>query len=222
MQSMAAKNGPTSTLDALASSGLSGTIAGGPGARGVAILEHFRRGTQADPYSVTRTVRANASRAMEAPTGAVTGATMVDFVTRWMPWGRAGKGTIFLSFGMAHACDRMALGEWEHAEALLHLLLCGVEQSIYDDGRWSMAWLVTQLPEPPWHMMHMQAPTDGIWPYGRLTPPEWVAGSMQFITDAAKLAEVRKRGQRRGPDAEGEEDGPEGKGKGRGGRRGRP
>ena len=70
------------------------------------------------------------------------------------------------------------MGELEYAEALLHLLLCGVEQSLYDEGRWSMAWLATHLPEPPWHMRHMQAPSDGIWPYGRLTPPEWVAASM--------------------------------------------
>ena len=77
--------------------------------------------------------------------------------------------------------------------------MSGVEQSCYDEGRWSMAWLVTNLPELPWHMMHMQAPYDGIWPCGRLTPPEWVAATMQFITDAAKLAEVRKRGQRTGP-----------------------
>ena len=142
----------------------------------------------------TRTIRSNAARAMESPTGAPVGATMVDFVTRWMFWARANKGTIFFSFGMAHACDRCVLGEWEYAEALLHLRLCGVEQSLYDEGRWSMAGLVTHLPEPPWHMMHMQAPSDGIWRYGRLTPPEWVAATMQFITDAAKLAQVRKRG----------------------------
>ena len=100
------------------------------------------------------------------------GATTVDFVTRWMPWGNAAKGTIFLSFGLAHACDRCALGEWEYAEALLHFLLCGVEQNFYDEGRLSMVWLVTHLLEPPWHMMHMQGPSDGICPYGWLTPPE--------------------------------------------------
>ena len=145
---------------------------------------------------------------------------MVVFVTRWMSWGKAAKGTIFLSFGLAHACDRCPLGEWEHAEALLHLLLCCVEQSLYDEGMWSLAWLVTHLPEPPWHMMHMQAPSDGIWPYGRLTPPEWVAASMQFITDAAKLAEVRKRGQRTRGVAEEEGDvAAAGRARGRGARR---
>ena len=107
---------------------------------------------------------------------------MVDFVTRWMTWGKASKGTIFLIFGLSHACGRCALGKWESAEALLHLLLCAVEQSLYDEGMWSMAWLA------PSHMMHMQGPSHAIWLYGQLTPPELVAASMQFITDSAKLA----------------------------------
>ena len=99
----------------------------------MAVLEHYRKAPVSEPFAVTRTIRENASRAMEAPTGVPVGTTMVDFATCWMPWGRASKGTIFLSFGLAHCCDRCSLGEWEYAEALMHLLLCSIEQSLYDD-----------------------------------------------------------------------------------------
>ena len=79
------------------------------------------------------------------------------------------------------------------AEALLYQTLCSVEQAQYDAQRWSMSWLTTQLAEPPWHLMMMEPPNDGIWPYGRLTPPEWITAQMQYVTDAARLAEVQGR-----------------------------
>ena len=195
-QAMAAQQqqGPRDTMSALAGPGMSGAVGGAPGARGIAVLEQQRVQCEAQPLAVTQLIRANAGRAMEVPTAGPAHATMVDFVTRFMPWGRAAKGSIMLSFGIAHAADRCALGQWEQAETLLHLLLCCMEQSLYDENRWTMAWLSTHLPEPPWHMMQMSAPTDSIRPYGRLTPPEWVAASMQFVKDAAALAEVRRRG----------------------------
>ena len=183
---------PPNPLASLASGGPTGAIAAAPGARGVAVLEYYRRQSAANPTQVTEVIRDNATRAMDVP-GTLNSSTMVSFVTHWMPWGRAPKGVIMLSFAIAHAADRMARREWEAAEALLYQTLCSVKQAQYDAQRWSMSWLTTQLAEPPWHLMMMEPPNDGIWPYGRLTPPEWIAAQMQYVTDAARLAEVRGR-----------------------------
>ena len=115
-------------------------------------LEHFRTQLEADPQSFTKTVRGNALRAMELPSTHATGATMVAYLTRWMPMGRASRPTTLLAFGVAHALDDMAAGNWMMAEAHLHLLLTALEVSQYDGSRWTLAWLLTFLPEPPWHM----------------------------------------------------------------------
>ena len=181
-----------SALSTLAGPG-GGVLGGVQGARGIAVIEERRHAFATNPGEFTRMIRANAARAMSVPSGAPT-ATMVEFMTRWMPWGSTSKGQVFLAFGIAHVVDQLALGNWESGEATLHLLLCALEQSVYDQGRWTMAWLVTMLPEPPWHMLQGARPSEHIWPYGRLSPHEWIAASMQFVREAAQLAEVRHNG----------------------------
>ena len=86
----------------------------------------------------------------------------------------------------------MQSGHWLAAEAHLHLLLAALEVSQYDGGRWQMAWLLTHMPEPPWHMFAMaQPPQDAIRAYGRLVDPLWIEGASQYIADVAKLREQR-------------------------------
>ena len=88
----------------------------------------------------------------------------------------------------------MAAGRHEQAEALLLLLLVALEQSCLDQGRWSMAWLMTHMPEPPWQLMAQTPSSDPLRPFGRLAEPAWTAAAMAFTKDAAALAEIRRRG----------------------------
>jgi hypothetical protein len=165
---------------------------GEAGLRGMARLESIRAQLETDPQSFTKSIRANALKTMEMPGAHASGATMVSYMTRWMPMGRASKPTTLLAYGVANALDEMQAGQWLAAEAHLHLLLAALEVSQYDGGRWQMAWLLTHMPEPPWHMFVLASPPqDAIRAYGRLCNPLWIEGASQYIADVAKLKEQR-------------------------------
>ena len=137
-----------------------------PGAKGAAALELYRQNLEQDPASWSKRIRANATRALhESGTGE---ASMVDFLTKFMPFGKAGKGMTYVAYLMAHAADQMLRGDWYRAEATILLGLTSFEQALHDNQRWSMAWLLTHLPEPPFHVLQGGVPLDSRRPFGRL------------------------------------------------------
>eukprot|EP00969_Alexandrium_andersonii_P041842 1835245-Alexandrium_andersonii.AAC.1 len=73
--------------------------------------------------------------------------SMREYLSRHIAFGQA-KGVAYLGYGIATVLDHISAGLWERAEATLLLLLCAVEQACLDRGRWSLAWLLTHLPEP--------------------------------------------------------------------------
>ena len=89
--------------------------------------------------------------------------------------------------------DYMWAGKWSMAEAVLMLLMVALEQACLDRGRWTMAWLLTHLPEPPWTQLSQVPPVDPLRPFGRLAEPAWTAAAMAYVKDAAALSELRKK-----------------------------
>lgn len=165
-----------------------------PGARGAAALEVYRRQLESQPAAYTATIRRNARRAMSAGDHDTDPRvnSMREFLTRSVPFGQA-KGVAYLGFGMATVADYMAEGQWEKAEATVLLLFCAVEQASLDRGRWSLAWLLTHLPEPPWGQIAQTPPADALRPFGRLSEPAWTAAAMAYTKDAAALNEMRRK-----------------------------
>ena len=190
-------------LKHLAGSG-GGDILSLPGARGAAALELYRRDFLSKPEVYTKTVRENAAVALDMHVDAPPANLFVSFLTRYMAWGRASKATVHLAYGMGHCLDQMAAGRWSHAEATLATLLAGLEQSLLDEGRWTVGWLLTHLPDPPWHLLSTSPATAQGRPFGRLAPPSWTAAASAYVRDAAALEELRRRGMRTGGGEDGE------------------
>ena len=165
-----------------------------PGAKGAAALELYRNDLEQDPGHWSKRIRMNAQRAVSETLDPERAPTMHEFMLKYMPWGKAGRGITYLGFLIATSLDCMHRGEWLRGEALLHLGLVALEQSLHDSGRWGMAWLMTFLPEPPWHVLQQGMMVDSIRPFGRLADPGWTAAAMAYVRDAASLAELRKKG----------------------------
>ena len=127
---------------------------------------------------------------------------MVDFLTKFMPFGKAGKGMTYVAYLMAHAADQMQRGDWYRAEATILLGLTSFEQALHDNQRWSMVWLLTHLPEPPFHVLQGGVPLDSLRPFGRLSDPAWTSAVMAYVKDASALSELRRRGPGKGEHSE--------------------
>ena len=165
-----------------------------PGAKGAAALEIWRRQLEANPASITATVRRNARRALAASDADTDPRvnSMREFLAKAVAFGQA-KGVAYLAYGIATVVDFLAAGQAERAEATLLLLMCAIEQSCLDRGRWSLAWLLTHLPEPPWGQIAQSPPSDPLRPFGRLSEPAWTAAAMAYTKDAAALNELRRK-----------------------------
>ena len=96
----------------------------------------------------------------------------------------------------------MEAGQWYEAEAQLALLLCAAEQAALREWRWNTAWLLTHLPEPPWHQISHLPPRDAVRPLTRLADQPWVASAVAFAKDLSALAEAEKN-QRPAPKTKG-------------------
>ena len=57
-----------------------------------------------------------------------------------------------------------------------------------------MAWLLTHLPELPWHVLQQGMQPDSLRPFGRLADRGWTAAAMAYVRDAAGLTELRNKG----------------------------
>ncbi len=103
----------------------------------------------------------------------------------------------------------MEAGQWQHAEAMVAMLLVALEQSAHDEWRWSPAWPLTFLPEPPWHSIARTPPRDAIRPLVRLADQSWSAAAIAYLKDVSVLAE-------RAPPRTAPQPQPKRKGKGKG------
>ena len=163
-----------------------------PGARGAASMEILRRSMMSDKVGVTARIRLNRNRAlvgMSASEGTPTSTR--DFLIKEVPMGHNKTGA-YLSFGLAEVFDLMEAGEWEAAEMTVGLLLCGIEQAAREQWRWNTGWLLTHLPEPPFHLVQRDADLSAVRPFAKLAEPAWTVSAMQLVTDAAKLKEAQK------------------------------
>lgn len=117
------------------------------------------------------------------------------------------KTSAYLGWGIATALDQVAQNDWAAAELTMLLLMVAIEQSCLDGGRWTLAWLLTWLPEPPWHQISQAPSADPLRPFGRLAPPDWTAAAMAYVKDAASLIELRGKMKGKGKGGGGEGDG---------------
>ena len=158
-------------------------------------MEMCRREMMSRPSQHTMTIRRNARRmlhfAEDEDDAAGQKGIMVE-VVKGFHFGKA-RAVPYLTCGIAHAADLMHQKKHDEAEALLATLVMAAEQSTLESGRWSLAWLLTHLPEPPWAQIALNPPPDPLRPFGRLAEPGWTAAAMAYTKDAAALGEIRKK-----------------------------
>ena len=113
-----------------------------------------------------------------------------------------GGAVVYMTWTLATAADYMQAGSWKDAECLVLLGLAAAEQTSLDEGRWNIAYLFLQLPEPPWSKMRRKANKDMLRPFTRLLPPAWAAAASAYVKDMAALTELKKKGRGGGNDKE--------------------
>ena len=117
----------------------------------------------------------------------------LTFLTRYMPWGRAPRSVIYMGFGIAHALDQLSSGHGEMAEGTLCSLMAALELAVLDNGRWDMPWMMTHLPDPPWHLLSTSPARDVTRPYGRLAPVQLSVTALQCVKEMATFDELRRK-----------------------------
>ncbi len=98
----------------------------------------------------------------------------------------------YLAFGLAEVFDLMETGEWTQAEMTVGLLLCAVEQAAREKWHWQTGWLLTHLPEPPFHLVSREPDAMAVRPFSKLAEQSWTVSALQLSADAAKMVEAQK------------------------------
>jgi len=141
-------------------------------------------------------------------------ASMKSCLIKQVPLQRS-KNQIYFMFLLAEAFDLMTAGDWMGAQALIALGLVAGEQAAMDHWSWHTAWLLTFLPDPPFHLLQDSLGPHLTRPHAKLADHSWINAAAAYTKDMAILAEARKgRGQVR--DSREEVEKPKGQKKGGG------
>jgi hypothetical protein len=163
------------------------------GARGAAVQEllrwHFA--SEVGAYSARVRERIAAARGVGpwAPEDARR-MSACDFLAENVPWPVNAHSLVYLSFGLARVFDEMSLGLWREAEDTVAKLLVACEQASRQDGKFTFAWTLTHLPEPPWGRLLRPGTPGPHNDFALLSDPGWVAAGLAYHRDAQALADL--------------------------------
>ena len=115
------------------------------------------------------------------------------------------KTGTYLAFGLADVFDLLEAGAVDQAEMTVGLLLCAIEQAALESWHWQTGWLLTHLPEPPFHAVNQQPETGTVRPFSKLAEHAWVAPALQMAKDAATIQEARRPAPKRKGSGRGQE-----------------
>ena len=163
------------------------------GARGAAVQEMLRRlfASEVGAYSFRVRERIAAARGVGpwAPEDARR-MSACDFLAENVPWPVNAHSLVYLSFGLARVFDEMSLGLWREAEDTVAKLLVACEQASRQDGKFTFAWTLTHLPEPPWGRLLRPGTPGPHNDFALLSDPGWVAAGLAYHRDAQALADL--------------------------------
>ena len=164
-----------------------------PGAKGAAAMELLADLLRRQPGVFTASVERAMLRAASHHPGAAAEpiASARAYLMHEVPFGSF-RTLGFLGWGIATAWDHLRDGRIPEARAVLSLLLVAIEQVALDEGKWSLAWLLTHLPEPPWATMSRRPEAGALRPFARLADARWIAAAMGYMRDIERLQTARK------------------------------
>jgi hypothetical protein len=163
------------------------------GARGAAVQELLRRHFANDVGAYSARVRERIAAARGVGPWAPEDARRMsacDFLAENVPWPVNANSLVYLSFGLARVFDEMSLGLWREAEDTVAKLLVACEQASRQDGKFTFAWTLTHLPEPPWGRLLRPGTPGPHNDFALLSDPGWVAAGLAYHRDAQALAEL--------------------------------
>ena len=197
-----------------------------PGAKGAAAMDALMRKRVSKPTYFVGVVeealrRLAAQQPGAASSPAPSARAYAGFSIPFMAPGGPMRTLGYLTWGVATAWDELYAGQTERALCTLSLMLVACEQAALDEGAWSLAWLLSLQPDPPWSTMLRRADSHALRPYAKLADTRWVSASLSFLRDVERIKAARRETKAGVPEkaAWGEEApkaGPKGLGKGKG------
>ena len=211
--STAGVGGGDAVLSAMlgSSHGLSGTEADlerpMTGAKGAAAMELWRQLVREQPEVVIRRPRGNMREALFAgpePLGSEEEdrhrCSLRQYFQSVVCVDKA-RGLGYMLWLLCTVADLLHQGATSQAEALVLLGICAGEQASLDEGRWTLAWMFTHLPEPDWGRVGRRPNASVLRPFSRLLPPAWAAAASAFVRDMSALSELKKKARSEGKGA---------------------
>ena len=101
---------------------------------------------------------------------------------------------------LGHAVDAAAQDDFAGVKEIIALLAMAIEQANYDNGEWSVAYLISLHEEPPIQLFQERAAAIMATgrPFSPLIPPVWSAATLSYIKDMEVLAN-KKPEAKKGP-----------------------
>ncbi len=199
-------------LDLLDSGGDCGTELPARLGRGPAALESLHQKLSRDPNFVYERVASNCKRLQSGASAADIGhghQSMKGYLVKQVPFHNT-KQSIYFMFLLAEIFDLLQEGMWERARALVAMSLVAGEQAALDQWSWSTAWLLTGLPDPPFHLLQHSLGASLTRPAAKLADHGWIAAAAAYIKEMSILQETRKNSrtqQHQQQQQQGQEDG---------------
>eukprot|EP00971_Amphidinium_carterae_P344480 6484904-Amphidinium_carterae.3 len=180
------------------------------GAKGHAARASYQRTMENRPRPLVAAFRRRLAEQMEVPMSQLQGAALRGYFERRSPLGTH-KLLTYNAFAVAKT--------WEHleeftarldaqpvavrdalrpsldklaAQVMSHATF--IDQTAIDGGRYSLSWLLTGLPQPPFHITraHTMLSEDPVSP---LAEPRWIAANLSYLRDMEFVSQRTQTGQ---------------------------
>eukprot|EP00438_Fugacium_kawagutii_P033349 Skav204235 [mRNA] locus=scaffold1550:277390:299473:- [translate_table: standard] len=176
-----AKQHPDAISAALSGGGGEGSGSNSGGIKGCLAREAFLR-LMDDPYRVATVVETNALQELGLQAGQSYPGMLRDYLEKRVPLG---------SYRMLTQVGYMAAAGWEAGfrsgsrdlMAFSSKLMVFVEQTAVDQGKTSLSWLMTGLPDPNYSVCQQNSQRSGLRPFAALAAPSWVAANVSYLKD---------------------------------------
>ncbi|CAE8596410.1 unnamed protein product [Polarella glacialis] len=158
------------------------------GAKGCIARETWLTHINNNPDSMVLSVRQRLANAMEttAEAAASNPALMRTFHRQKVPYGQL-KCLTYCGFIAAKLWELAEQGKHQEVHSLIARFNVFIEQVAIDQGKYTMAWLLTGLEAPPFEETTRHDRRPGLAPFGLLTAPQSVAANLAYLRDLEYL-----------------------------------
>jgi len=130
----------------------------------------------------------------------ISGVSLLAYLERYGGYGQ-NRELGMIMWSIAHVFDAMAAGESGLAMDHLALTTVMVEQASLDSNKWTLAWLIRLLDDPPQNLWinRGQSATGQRRPFAPLSVPAWNTVALAFLKEAEILQGKRTELLGKGP-----------------------